>query len=421
MTAGVALRTAARHVTRALSGGRSAGFFRRSLGSAAVPVTALARAARWVAALGDSRPRLLGRSLWGGSLAALTSARPVRKQGEDESRTHRQGLRPRSRETREPGAVPATAGRRSPRVRAAGRSAHGVLKAPGLRPGGWSGPADRPTASPARSAARRVERTTLARLAGSPRPVASGPGAVPRPRRARFLPVPGRSGRGSGPRPDVAPLPPGEGATTWRRSLEQRTRRRLAAAVAGEYGTRGPEPDTSSSTATTSREAVWSVPVAGTAVRTEMLLRLVEAGGGETRETDRESPHAATPVGGHPEGTSPARRIREPSGGGPPSLEGKAPTEEPPAGTSSRVPLSTWPWNRKAASASVEDRRLDSDLSPELPRQTAEGPEAAAGEGEAPRLFDRSPAEPREDDLERLARGLERLLGDEARRFGIDV
>lgn len=437
MTAVAALRTAARRVTRALSGGRSARGFRRRFGSAAAPLTALPRAARWLAAIGDARPRLLEGPFWGNSLAALTAARPFAEEAEDGSRAHRSGPRSRSRETRGPGVVSATTGRSPHRCFAPGRSAHRTSKSRGWRPAGKDRPGDRPGAPSPRSLDRRVECATLTRLTGPSVTVASGPGAEPRRRRARSLPAPSGSGTGGSSRPGSAPRPAREGGTNWRRSLEGRSRRRLAAAVAGERATRGPVPHSSASDDSTSGEPVWAAPFTGTQIRTEILLRLAEPAGpastswmpddrssarsGRAQGTDRDSARFAAPVAAHRVGPSSGRSEGEPSEGGSPYREGKPPSEIDPSSTSSRVPLSTWPWNRSAASASAGEGRLDAALSPKLPRQTAEGPEPGDGETGTPRLFGRSPAEPEDDDLGRLARGLERLLGDEARRFGIDL
>jgi hypothetical protein len=67
--------------------------------------------------------------------------------------------------------------------------------------------------------------------------------------------------------------------------------------------------------------------------------------------------------------------------------------------------------------------RLAPDLAPRLPRTAPGGPDFGQADDLASRALGRLPVddEPGEAELRRLARSLERLLGDEVRRHGIGL
>jgi hypothetical protein len=338
--------------------------------------------------------------------------------------------------------------------RLAGATARRSIPLPPPRP-----PAAAHSLPPARSAAASRRPSPDRSPAASRLRLSARPPAVP-----RSLPS-ARSSAAPGPRPGGQPGW-GErlaGRVRWR--LEEpaaaslRPRRRAGAsrettAAALERPPGGapaasPEPARPGggdrSRAERPRNEVWAARLDGTPAPEELLLRLARFGeggrpaaGGEAPARPRQEAPApdqadlgalADPAasGAAVGSDGPAHDL----GGSRREMHGSPPPTPQPdgLGLGRRTPEAPdrWPSGARLPGAgrndpSPEDRFAPS-LSSELPRRALGGPDLGRNERGIPGTFGRAPAdeEPDESELRRLARSLERLLGDEARRFGIEV
>jgi hypothetical protein len=410
------LAAAVRRGRRALTGSRGARALSAHLARHGAVALAWKRAARWLGVLAAVRPRLVpheGASPWDGALARVLDAGPP--SGEPAPPRRRSTARPSPGAGRRPERPSPAIPRREP------GAAHSISTAEPRRR------ATLPTPGAPTAAQAGTVRAVLDRLAGP----GAGPGAAVSGRagtgRRSRVPSPAVTrDAGSGATGSVAAGPSGGGESAiprtvrgWRERVARRVLRRLEAAP--PFRSSGsPAPGVSERSAPEAAapplEAVgdrlWLVPVGAGTVAPPELLRPAALAGRADRPPHGSAPRAgALPSASNLAVTGPGGSLSGRSGRGsfpPASREPGSSTQADAAGD----PLAPGPQTRSAPF------RLEDALDGPAARPARE----RAAEAPAPSPL-RLPVDgrPAELDPDLLARSLERLLGDEARRHGLDV